>query len=90
MSISGLVLTLTEDTEAVDAALRTMALDPMIEVGEIIGPRLPVVVDAPDRATDRAVFERLRELPGVVCVDVAYVWFEDPEADAASKQADAA
>lgn len=53
---------------------------PLLQAGPLQGHRLPVVVDTPDRETDKQCWLWLNELAGVHHVDVAFVHFEDEDA----------
>ncbi len=69
------------NTAHLSAALRALTLPTgaSLEIGEAHGPRLPLVVETQSRRHDRDVFDAIRSLPGVRQVEVAYVWFDDPE-----------
>ena len=67
MPFSALVLTLAQDRTDV---LTRLSARPDLEVGELQGGRLPVVLDSPDaRAAARGI-EALSREPGVVHVDL--------------------
>lgn len=57
---------------------------PHLQVGPRQGQCLPVVVDTPDRETDKRCWLWLNGLPGVHHVDVAFIHFEDEDAFDAS------
>jgi len=86
MSISGLVVTLVDDSSAREASLAAMRDHPALEIGDLAGGRVPVVVESVDADEDRLVWEWLHSLPGVALVVVAFVSFdaESPPADSAS------
>ena len=70
MPVSGLVLTLSRnDAHRVDA-LAALGRHPSVDVGEAQGSRLPIVVDTDNSEDDRAVWEWLHTLPGVLFVDL--------------------
>ncbi len=77
MSISGLVLTLS-DGAAADAALATLSADPRITVGERFGRRLAVVADTASVESDRDLWDQLRGNPGITNVDVTFVHLDEP------------
>jgi len=72
MSISGLVVTVSDDGAAA-AALSMLAADPRITLGERFGRRVAVVVQTPSADSDRLLWEQLRDTPGITHVDVTYV-----------------
>ncbi len=95
MAISGLVLTLTDNDDLRARTLQLLPEMPELSLGTAVGVRLPVVADTPHRSLDRALFERLQAMPGVLFAEVAYVWFDDERsaamtANALSTSADAA
>ena len=53
---------------------------PNFQTGERQDQRLPVVLDTPDKETDKRCWGWLNELPGVHHVDVAFIHFEDEDA----------
>lgn len=57
---------------------------PHLQPGPRQDLRLPVVVDTPDRETDKACWRWLNDLPGVHHVDVAFIHFEDDDPVATS------
>lgn len=80
MPISGLVVTLSEDTQRRAAALAELRRHDAIEVGEVAGERVPIVVTSADSDEDRRIWDWLSALPGVLLVSVAYIHFEESEA----------
>lgn len=79
MPISGLVVTLAEKPNDRASALMSLAAEARIEVGEIVGSRVPIVVETPSAEEDRQVWGWLHNLPGVLFVDVACIHFDDEE-----------
>ncbi|HRP62272.1 MAG TPA: hypothetical protein PK400_03160 [Phycisphaerales bacterium] len=79
MPVSGLVITLSESPEDRASALVSLGESPCIEVGEVNGSRLPIVVDTPTFEDDRHVWDWLHNLRGVLFVDVACIHFDDEE-----------
>ena len=77
MPVSSLVLTLTDDHSAPTRVVNALKGHSHIETGEPIGARLPLVLDTPDIATDRAIFEALRMIPDVTSVELAFMDFSD-------------
>jgi hypothetical protein len=77
MPISGLVLTLSSDTDRRNAALGKLDAEPNLTVGELDGVFLPVVVEAESAGACIEVCERLFAVPGVEMVSVAHVDFAE-------------
>lgn len=77
MPTSGLVLT-AERPEHIRPILAALAGEQSIAAGEPVGLRLPVVLDTPDKATDKRVWSWLSSLPGVVSIDVAFISWDTP------------
>jgi hypothetical protein len=75
--ISGLVVTLVDDSSAREATLAVLREHPALEIGEITSGRVPVVVESLDEEEDRLVWEWLHSLPGVALVVVAFISFDD-------------
>ncbi|WP_442483236.1 hypothetical protein [Aeoliella sp. SH292] len=73
MPTSGLVVT-AERPEALRLILEMLANEPAVEAAQPIGVRVPLVVETPDKATDKQVWEWLHQLPGVTAVDVAFIY----------------
>jgi nitrate reductase NapAB chaperone NapD len=78
MAICGLVITLGP---AGSAALAQLASEPWITVGEapVEARRIPVVLEAEDRAEYLARWQQLVELDGVAHLDLAYVYYDDAD-----------
>jgi hypothetical protein len=72
MAISGLVVTLSDDSAAA-AALSALAADPRLVLGERFGHRVAVVAETPGVDADRALWDELRGTHGITNVDVTYV-----------------
>lgn len=79
MSVSGLVITLSEEPSARDRALESLEAYPGIERGQLSDRWLPVVVERPDDESGEAVFREISLLPGVEYVDVVFVHFENAD-----------
>lgn len=76
MSISGLVLTLSDDDSA-GTVVSTLAADPRITLGEKFGRRLAIVAETSSVESDRELWDYLRGLPGITNVDVTFVHLDD-------------
>lgn len=72
MAISGLVVTLSDDTAAAEA-LSALTLDPRLTLGERFGRRVAVVAETASAHDDRELFDELRGMPGITQVDVTFV-----------------
>lgn len=77
MPISGLLITLDRDRSQRASALAALRDHPSIDVGDGEDHRVPIVVDTLSSDEDRTVWEWLHELPGVMFVDVVYVYFDE-------------
>ncbi len=75
MSVSGLVVTLADESAA-DQLLSALSSDARLTIGERCARRVAVVAETPDAPSDVALIEQLRHTPGIVNVDVAYVHWD--------------
>lgn len=82
MAISGLVLTIESD--AADDVLARLRRDCRLTVGARLGHRIPVVAETDSAPADRALWEELGAIPGVVRVDVASVHFDRDDTGASA------
>ncbi|MEQ9408850.1 MAG: hypothetical protein RIK87_14030 [Fuerstiella sp.] len=73
------MITFSTGPEHVRTVMDALKAVPVFDIGDLIGTRLPVVLEASDGATARDWHNWVESLPGVVCVDVAFVSFEEPE-----------
>jgi hypothetical protein len=73
MSVSGLVVSVADEDIADGVALVIGDAGPFT-LGERVGPRLAVALVAEDGPAAGRWHEWLRQLPGVVKVDVAFVY----------------
>lgn len=72
----GLVVTLDPDVALRKEALTRLASTPALTVGELVAGKVPLAAET--RTTeDESLIERLRAIPGVLGVDVAYAHFLD-------------
>jgi nitrate reductase NapAB chaperone NapD len=77
MPVLGAVLTLSGDAALRGEALATLAADGRVTLGDPVGDRLPVVLDTRSRGEDRACWEAVSRLPGVVLAELAFADFSD-------------
>ncbi len=82
MPVSGLAITLMSDPKTRRDALSALESSQYIDVGELVGNRLAIVIDTPDSGTDRDLWQWLNDLPGVAFVDVVSVHMADDDQDA--------
>jgi hypothetical protein len=71
--ISSLVVHLNAEHSSAPTLLAALESDPRITLGERVGNRLPVVVDAADIDEAEALFTALRDDAAVAHVDVVFV-----------------
>ena len=76
MPVCGLVVSFAND-EAAQHVSELIAEDGSFTLGERVGPRLVVALDAADGRAAERHHEWLRQLPGVVKVDVAFVYLDE-------------
>ncbi len=79
MPVSGLVITFSSDIADHGKIVEQLSVEPGIEIGDAVGPKLAIVVDTDTRDRDREIWQWVRDLPGVAMVDVAFVGFEETE-----------
>jgi len=70
--ISGLVIHLTAELKTAESALAKIGENSSIEAGELLGCRLPVVVEADGTEEMHGLTDWLTSLSGVEHVDVAF------------------
>lgn len=75
MTVSGLVLTLSEDPIDRGRALDALVADQRVICGEAQGLRLPVVTETDTPEASEALCESLGRIPGVLFVDVVSIAF---------------
>ncbi len=73
MLVSALVLTVEDGDLA--RLLTHLSADPRLELGSLVGRRLPVVAEVPDARSGEQLVEELQGLAGVSFVDVVLVDF---------------
>jgi len=84
MPVSGLVLTLSSadgDDHAVRATLDALAADARVTVGPRADAKLPIALDTPGRAEDRAAWRWIEDLPAVRWIDLVWVGLDPGEPD---------
>lgn len=79
MAISGLVVTLVNDSTG-ESALARLASDPRLTLGSRFGHRVAVVAETPGVGDDRALMDDLRDTPGIAAVDVTFVHLDESPA----------
>ena len=72
--ISGLVVHLNSPNDA--ATLAVLRRDAQLDLGQLSGNRLPVVIEAASPAECHEITDQLNELAGVAHVDVVFVDLE--------------
>ncbi|MBA4150239.1 MAG: hypothetical protein H0X66_19185 [Verrucomicrobia bacterium] len=77
MPISGLLLTLNDNTVARSETLAALRARSEFELGDCFGSWLPVAMDAPDDEDSRQLHDWIASLPAVEFVDVVSVHFDD-------------
>jgi nitrate reductase NapAB chaperone NapD len=77
MPVIGAVITLAADENACQQALRVLNADTTLDIGELNGRRLPVVIETSSTREDRARFKALHAIPGVLAAEPVFVDFSD-------------
>jgi nitrate reductase NapAB chaperone NapD len=77
MPVIGAVIVLSPEPSLRARALAALATEPSLTLGELHGARLPVVLETQSPREDRARFDALRELPGVLAAEPVYANFSD-------------
>lgn len=77
MPILAAVVTLDPATAPHGPAVASLAAQEGVDVGELQGHRLPVVVESGRPREDEARFDALRAVPGVLAVDLVWADFSD-------------
>ncbi len=76
MAISALVLTLSEVESLAREALRCLAEDPRLTLGEGAAGRVAAVLETPSEEDDRSAFGWMKGIRGVVRIEIAAVFYE--------------
>ncbi len=87
MPTSGLVITANQVAD-VALVLTAIASDPHVEPGQPAGNRIPLVLDTPDKATDKRLWDWLGALPGVAHVDVAFIYLGESHEEGSPNASD--
>ena len=77
MPVSGIVVTLKQDEDAVAETLRAFGDDTRIDVGDRNRDRLPLVLDTADSDEDKELWRWINSQPGVIHTDVVFVHFDE-------------
>lgn len=75
MTISGLVVTLSDEPDARSEALSHIARDCRLTTGELVRNRLPLVAETDDEREGEALVDALLDVPGIRFVDLISVHF---------------
>ncbi len=78
MSVSGLVVTLSEAEPEALRALARLSTDARLTVGERFGRRLALVAETSGVGEDRELWDDLHAIDGVESVDVTFVALDEP------------
>lgn len=77
MTISSLLITLSDDEHARAAALTELSRDARLTLGQVVAGRLPLVLESESAKDGERIAESLLEVPGVCFVDLVGVVFEE-------------
>jgi nitrate reductase NapAB chaperone NapD len=77
MPVSGLVVSLSPQSELRAAAIASLGREPRIEIGVVESGKMAIVVDTESADEDKQLWNWLHTIPGVVFVDVVMVGFEE-------------
>ena len=77
MPVSGLVVTLADQSGVRENAINAIRNEPRIEIGVTQSGRMAIVVDTASDEEDKQLWQWLNRLPGVAFVDVVMVGFEE-------------
>ena len=79
MHTSGLVITLSDDPPQAAQALRELAASGPVTFGEVRGPLRAAVLEATGPKAAHDWHDRAAAVPGVVGVEVVFVYWDDAE-----------
>ena len=88
MPISGLVLGFDGPAQRFDQTLAAMRSHPYIEVGEVVANRCAIVLESTSKQQDQELWQWMRNLAGVVDIQVAFVGFDSRTEDHADSGAE--
>jgi nitrate reductase NapAB chaperone NapD len=74
--ISGLVVTFASSVEDHAKAIESIDDIPEIDLGQVSGSKLAIVVDSESKRRDQEIWNAVRGLPGVIDLAVAMVAFD--------------
>ncbi|MCB9743907.1 MAG: hypothetical protein H6740_15010 [Alphaproteobacteria bacterium] len=77
MPVVSAVLTLSAAPERRAALLAELSADPRVSLGPMQRDRLPLVLDTPTRAEDRAAWRSLERHPAVLAHELVFADFSD-------------
>jgi nitrate reductase NapAB chaperone NapD len=77
LPISGLVVTFASSVEEHADAMQTLAEIPEIDLGQINGGKVAIVVDSETKQRDQEIWNTVRDLPGVIDLAIAMVAFDE-------------
>lgn len=75
--ISGIVVHLTCDRDLAEQVATLLRNQVGLDLGEQVGNRLPAVVSSTETQSAEDTTNQLRNLPGILHVDVVYVHLDD-------------
>lgn len=88
MPISGLVISMVNQPQSQRDTIQSIASDSRIEIGVVESGRVAIVSETESSQEDKALWQWLQELPGVVHIDLAFASVEDPNHVDAPGEAD--
>lgn len=77
MPISGLVVTFRSAVTDHSDTLEAIRAIPEINIGDVVGSKLAIVIDSKTRRRDQEIWNALQQLPGVIDLAVAMVAFDE-------------
>lgn len=79
MPVKGLLITLDDDPEKAASALSLLNARKEVELGELQGKYLPLVIDTANEHAGRQLHHWVESLDGVYYVDTVFASVEEPE-----------
>ncbi|QQE09993.1 hypothetical protein JD969_10730 [Planctomycetota bacterium] len=77
MPVSGLNITITDKPHITSKLLENISRDPSFEIGLHEGNHLAVVLETNDAQQDKHKHRWLSQLPGVIHIDVVFIYFDE-------------